>query len=495
MGHHQDDNVETTIWRLCTGARGAGLAGIPAVARIPECHGLYGVSGSGQSSTLNLPRGGDELRIANGEIIDTSSYPTSSGTQIDYRISAGFITICRPLLGLPKTSLLAICHEHSIPFVDDPTNFDPTLTPRNAIRVLRTENRLPRALGTESILSLIGKSRALIEESIHLSNGMLEGCKILRFGIAAGWVVIRFPSSYLSPTTTTTTTTTTMARQQHHQVLAVTLRRITELVSPFPDNHFPLRSFERFTVKVFPPYLSETIPEPDSNTEGKDIRHPFTLGGVIFQPLRWKIDSEHDNGNIWLLTRQPFMRHRLPTLHLEVPLPRGFQDNHQRQRHQPEEKKYTQWTLWDNRFWFRVAISPKQKHERYQLSEVPKRKRKHLNVIIRPFQPGDLQRLRSCLPKASKKEEHPVWTHLMETLSRDALSRSRFTIPVLAVTDSGVEGKAEEVEVLLALPTLDTRLPFPGSEEWPWEIHWEWMYKTIDHESLRSMGLLVEDEW
>lgn len=503
MGHHQDDNVETTIWRLCTGARGAGLAGIPAVARIPECHGLYGVSGSGRVSTLNLPRGGggDGLRIANGEIIDASSHATSSRLQTDYPISSGFITICRPLLGFPKTSLLATCQEHSIPFVDDPTNFDTTLTPRNAIRALRSEDRLPHALEAESILSLIGKSRALIEESIHLSNAVLEGCQILRFGIATGWVVIRFPSS------PSITSTTTLTRQRHHQVLAVTLRRVTELISPFPDNHFPLRGFEKFIDRIFPSCPSEII--PDSDTGGKDTRQQFTLGGVMFQPLRWKDntttatttnfsvdnDSGHDNGNhnnTWLLSRQPFMRYRLPTLHLEVPLPCGFQDNHDGQHHEPEETQYTQWKLWDDRFWLRVATSPKQKHRQqqqdYEISR-HKYKTKHLNVVIRPFQPGDLQRLRSYFPKLSKKEKHPVWNHLVEALSRDALGQSRFTIPVLAVADSGVE-----VDVLLALPTLGIRLPFPESEEWQWEIHWEWMYKTVDHETLRSMGLLAEDK-
>lgn len=511
MGHHQDDNVETTIWRLCTGARGAGLAGIPAVARIPECHGLYGVSGSGRVSMLNLPRaaggGGDGLRITNGVISDVFSHNTSSRLQTNYPISSGFITICRPLLGFPKTSLLATCQEHSIPFVDDLTNFDPTITPRNAIRALRSKNRLPHALGMESILSLIGKSRVLIEESIRLSNVALEGCQILRFGVTAGWVVIRFPSS------PSITSTTAMTRQRHHQVLAVTLRRVTELISPFPDNHFPLRGFEKSIDRVFPSCSSETMPDSDTGGKDKDTRQPFTLGGVMFQPLRWKAstttttttnstvdnNSGHDNGNhnnTWLLTRQPFMRYRLPTLHLEVPLPCGFQDNHDGQHHEPEETQYTQWKLWDDRFWLRVATSPKQKHsqrrqQQHETHEISKHKykTKHLNVVIRPLQPGDLQRLRSYFPKLPKKEEHPVWNRLVENLSRDALDQSRFTIPVLAVADSGVE-----VDVLLALPTLGIRLPFPGSEEWQWEIHWEWMYKTVDHETLRSMGLLVDEK-
>lgn len=272
---------------------------------------------------LNLPRaaggGGDGLRITNGVISDVFSHNTSSRLQTNYPISSGFITICRPLLGFPKTSLLATCQEHSIPFVDDLTNFDPTITPRNAIRALRSKNRLPHALGMESILSLIGKSRVLIEESIRLSNVALEGCQILRFGVTAGWVVIRFPSS------PSITSTTAMTRQRHHQVLAVTLRRVTELISPFPDNHFPLRGFEKSIDRVFPSCSSETMPDSDTGGKDKDTRQPFTLGGVMFQPLRWKAstttttttnstvdnNSGHDNGNhnnTWLLTRQQIGR-------------------------------------------------------------------------------------------------------------------------------------------------------------------------------------------
>ena len=169
MGHHQDDNVETTLWRLATGARGVGLAGIPQVARIPECHGLYGVSGSGGSVTLSRPEPEQEQKN---------------------QISTGGISICRPLLSFPKTHILATCHEHHIPFVNDPTNFDPTLTPRNAIRSLLSSNRLPRALAPPSILSLIKTSRALIRDSVDLSNGVLGCCRLLEFNLSSGTMVV-----------------------------------------------------------------------------------------------------------------------------------------------------------------------------------------------------------------------------------------------------------------------------------------------------------------
>ncbi|KAL3264478.1 hypothetical protein ABHI18_000693 [Aspergillus niger] len=167
MGHHQDDNVETTLWRLCTGARGAGLAGIPAVTRIPECHGLFGVAESGSSMTLLKP-GNSDYRIkttnTNELKLTGSSLNTDQHQQTKYNIATGGISITRPLHAFPKRSLLATCKANKIPYVEDPTNFDPTLTPRNAIRSLLAEKKLPRALREESILSLMRKSNMLLRE-------------------------------------------------------------------------------------------------------------------------------------------------------------------------------------------------------------------------------------------------------------------------------------------------------------------------------------------
>jgi WD repeat-containing protein 48 len=47
LGHHQDDNVEMVLMRLAQGHRGMGLKGVADVARIPECHGMYGICESG----------------------------------------------------------------------------------------------------------------------------------------------------------------------------------------------------------------------------------------------------------------------------------------------------------------------------------------------------------------------------------------------------------------------------------------------------------------
>ena len=201
MGHHQDDSVETTIWRLATGARRAGLGGIQDVARIPECRGLFGVSESG--SSIQLSSHSNDINRNSAQKNASRSNPSSSrihhpSTSTGVSIATGGILLFRPLLSFPKTRLLATCHENNIPYVTDPTNFDPTLTPRNAIRSLLASNSLPRALQPPRILSLIHSSRELIQTSTNLSNQLLSSrCRILNLNLRTGTMTVQF----LEPTT------------------------------------------------------------------------------------------------------------------------------------------------------------------------------------------------------------------------------------------------------------------------------------------------------
>ncbi|KAE8131810.1 PP-loop family-domain-containing protein [Aspergillus pseudotamarii] len=470
MGHHQDDTVETTLWRLCTGAKGAGLAGIPEVTRIPECHGIYGVSESGSSYTI--PSG-----------------PQSSRN--DTTVSTGGILICRPLLPFPKSSLLATCHENNIPYVSDPTNFDPTLTPRNAIRSLLAENKLPKALQGPSILSLINSSQSLLRNSTSLSNTLLTSCKINHLNLPAGTITLTFPSKPIDPTSflnTVPNNTNTKRKakdndkenQRIHQIKCLTLRRITDLLAPFPENHFPLRSFESFTDLVFP-----TLARPDPKQ-----RKPFTLGGVMFQPVKTKgdqdtISTEADpstkGDNTWLLSRQPFMRNRLPTLRVEVPAS-GLSAG------------YTSWRLWDNRFWVRFSITPEQGSHGAGVEVAQETSKEEvISLLVRPFQPSDLQVIRRAVDERGgrsekKKRVDPALVGLLDQLGQVAPGQTRFTLP-LVVIEKGTCGF--EYDWPVGLPTLD--LWFPGmweSLQMPGRLRWEWMYKMIDNEPIKLMGWL-----
>ncbi|KAL5364103.1 hypothetical protein BJX96DRAFT_129165 [Aspergillus floccosus] len=491
MGHHQDDNIETTLWRLCTGARGAGLAGVPSMTRIPECHGLYGVSESGSYTTLKPKR----MRARSFHVSPTNelqALPDDSTSTVagDTRaspvlMSSGGILICRPLLDFPKARLLATCHENNVPYVSDPTNFDPTLTPRNAIRSLISARKLPRALQAPSILSLIRSSQSLLQHSTNASNQLLQTCTALDTNLPTGTIAIRFPSADKS-----TRATESLPPHRTHQIQTLTLRRITELVSPFPENHFPLRSFEKFTHHVFPsqPADSNSSPSPPAK------RHAFTLGGVLFQPLHWPAQSPSaDNGSTWLLSRQPYMRNRLPLLQCEISIPAQEKKPSDATSQEPEPQ-YTPWTLWDNRYWFRFAATPTNAAGSPDISgmESDPNNSPKVSVVIRPFHQSDLQAVRRAVREnqvrmgTSTKTKDPTLTAYLVRLARAAPGQVRFTLPLLEVieTDSlGVEHR-----VPLALPTLGLWLPrmrdsLPASTRWT--VQWEWMYKMVDMEPLR----------
>ncbi|KAL2829951.1 PP-loop family protein [Aspergillus cavernicola] len=510
MGHHQDDNVETTLWRLASGARGAGLAGIPTVARIPECHGLHGVAESGGSVAVHA----DDFLESRQRGREVGGH-NKNNREDKVSISTGGILLIRPLLSFPKSNLVATCHENGVPFVSDPTNFDPTLTPRNAIRSLLVSNSLPRALQNQSILSLVQKSQTLIRDSHRFSDEILRTrCQLLDISFATGSMTIQFQPPSVPISDPSEPEEEKISTQRLHQIQSLTLRRITELISPFPENHFALRSFVEFTRFIFP--LPTTGSKSDSqadiadgnanSTKNLEKRKPFTLGGVLFQPLTSYSSSKRNsntnktpkegNNNIYHLTRQPFMRHRYPVVHLDLDL--------KKQRIPPMssshvssniplhvlEKNYSPWTLWDNRFWIRVALVQPNTTTNTLKSDLEKRypnsnsNPESIQIVIRPLRQNDLSMLqrvkrqrkdRECIDRNSK-----VDVDAFAKLDREAPGQSRFTVPVLAIEDG------EGTDRPLALPTMDLRFPQEASA--PWAVKWEWKYKMIDLEFLKLMG-------
>ncbi|CAG8270451.1 unnamed protein product [Penicillium olsonii] len=506
LGHHQDDNIETTIWRLSSGAKGLGLGGIPEVARIPECHGLFGASESWSTTSIPvkpdaMPKSRVSFNDRNRGLITISGENKPENTS-HVKVASPGIFICRPLLQFTKASLLETCHKHQIPYVSDPTNFDPTLTPRNAIRSFRTSGSLPRALESQSILSLIRSSQDLLHRSNELSDSLLSSqCRILDFNPKAGSAVIQLldpsPAS-MDPQLAT------LSDSQTRQIQTLVLRRITELVSPFPDSHFALRSYEPFVSTVFSGSENDHVENTTGSPEKDSLRQSFTLAGVMFQPLTNQTQNsgpETDGkgprsrgDNIWLLSRQPFMKDRDPVTQVNVS-PMG---------------NFTPWLLWDNRFWMRLRLVPSDlDHDASELGP----KLSHLPITIRPFHKLDVERVRrdtvNSRPQGAKKNsvierEIPgTFENLKACLSTEAPSQLRFTLPVLA--REGINSKPgkpldQKVRQQLALPTLDYRLSahsaaYTSESEvelvhlrWRWKLKWQWMYKMIDSEALRLMG-------
>ncbi|KAJ5356230.1 hypothetical protein N7517_010839 [Penicillium concentricum] len=505
LGHHQDDNVETTILRLSAGATGLGLGGIPEVARIPECHGLFGASESWSTTSIpTKPPTKPQPRVRfdnqkNGFITfpdpNTRTDKIYSNLTSNVNMASPGIFICRPLLSFTKTSLLETCHKNQVPYVSDPTNFDPTLTPRNAIRSLRTSNSLPRALESASILSLIRSSQDLLQRSNELSNYLISSqCRILDFNPKTGSAVIQFLET--SPASMDPQLATLSASRMR-QIQTIALRRITELLSPFADSHFSLRSYEPLVSNVFPDPEGSGSHGADATSNDQKRNKAFTVAGVLFQRLAnedstlEKSQDTHLGDSIWLLSRQPFMKNRDPVTQINVS-PSG---------------SFTPWVLWDNRYWMRLRLVP--------IDRDPNELEDHLISVpltIRPFHKFDMERIRKdavisrqgqTKDSATGQKIPGTFEHLKAVLAAEAPAQLRFTLPV--ISREGIVSKpgkplGQKVWQQLALPTLDYRLSghstkysSPNEVElihlrYRWKLRWQWMYKMIDTEALRLMG-------
>ncbi|KAL3451937.1 PP-loop family-domain-containing protein [Aspergillus insuetus] len=520
MGHHQDDNVETTIWRLASGAKGAaGLTGIPRLARIPECHGLWGVAESGDSVSVSPGDFVPDLTPGQGQ-----GQHQHQQEENRIQVATGGIHIARPLLSFRKSSLVATCVENGVSFVDDPTNFDPTLTPRNAIRSMLSKGSLPRALTNPSILSLIERSQGRVRESYrHSDETLAKSCRLLDVNLRVGAMAVQFLLSH-SDLKASSRGQGGQENQDQEQkqkntsqplaeIQALTLRRITELISPFPENHWPLSSFAEFTDRVFLPTPGSES-HSTSGSESNARRKAFTVGAVLFQPLASSPKSKSKTAanttltenatNKWLLTRQPYFRNRAPTLRLNLPISRRTKVN--------GIPIYTPWILWDNRFWIRAAAIPipDPNLQSAPISTANHGQETEIPIAIRPLQQSDLSLVRriDAVQKRARKErilrqdgisvsrvledkqdnaetDAPAF---LAKLSSQAPGQARFTLPVLAL-DQGEGGGCTP----LALPTLDLLFPdFPnsGPSSKSWTIGWEWKYKMVDLDSLKLMGLV-----
>ncbi|KAF9227747.1 hypothetical protein BS17DRAFT_694552 [Gyrodon lividus] len=105
FAHHADDQIETSIMRLARGSTKIGAAGMRWCRR-------WGMGSGNSESTL----GWVGQRGLNRFII-------------------------RPLLHFPKDRILATCEANGLHYIDDPTNFQPELTLRNAVRHMINNGR------------------------------------------------------------------------------------------------------------------------------------------------------------------------------------------------------------------------------------------------------------------------------------------------------------------------------------------------------------------
>ena len=298
--HHADDQTETVLLRIIGGYTGTGLQGIRSEAQIPDCNGMYGVDGSGESRT--------PLSI---EKITNLQRP---GMDIEY----GGVTLFRPLLGFTKDQLIATCLASGVKWFEDPTNSNPSLTIRNTLRLLQKQNDLPSALRRERLHDLAESSQRRQEDFEEQATGFSDQIDTA-LDLRVGKLTCTYDPGLI--------TSTTPSEKSYH-IQAVWLRRMLRLISP--KINIPLRDLNR-AVEV-------AIPQ-EHNGLAKT-----TVAGVCIQREHLK-----SRGDVIL------------TMHREPPSRRDSHDMNlafapvSEPNHAIDKPIWTDWHFWDKRYWIRAG--------------------------------------------------------------------------------------------------------------------------------------------
>ncbi|EIW79666.1 hypothetical protein CONPUDRAFT_137947 [Coniophora puteana RWD-64-598 SS2] len=133
MAHHGDDQVETGLMRLARGTTKLGEGGMRPVRR-------WGMGGDTKNGRLAFV-GAEGMRR----------------------------WMSRPLLEVRKDRILATCEANGLEYIDDPTNFQPSICLRNAIRHLMHNNG---QMGDVELPKDIQDQLAKVEGVIDMSGGV-----------------------------------------------------------------------------------------------------------------------------------------------------------------------------------------------------------------------------------------------------------------------------------------------------------------------------------
>ncbi|ROV93040.1 hypothetical protein VPNG_09446 [Cytospora leucostoma] len=539
LAHHQDDQYETILMRLISGHSAAGLLGMRAASDIPECQDIHGAYQSGmiddqasrapminyrptkydlKSIKAQMMADLDPALVAK-ELIEGTRASAYLEDELDHyvpraklmlpaappEVEDGGCMVYRPLLEFSKDRLTATCEANGIPWFEDATNQDATLTMRNAVRHITKNYTLPVALQKPAILDM---SRRLRERA-QLDEGevvRLLGRTIIRdFESTAGTVVVQLPTFRIPRLRRgRNKTSRRFARLEHYRYIAALLvKRLIAIVTP--ELQGPAAANLRNQVlRLFPSLNDNPLAYPE---------HPkaFNISGVHFHPVRTSSNPKaHVN---WYLAREPYVSGR-PLPKIDFPkLPLRL-----RWRRRPELwhwPHWKPWRLWDGRFWIRIcnrtnvhaAVAPfDARHAKAFRDSLPDgRARDKLMALLKHHAPG---KVRYTLPaiytrsdheealqnyerfadveKAMMLEEADIrkqWQELDHRAQREEYHKSRDWEIGQQQQDEDDElasGK-EKNRVLVALPTLG--IAKPGLDNW---IRYEVRYKRVDKSTLEK---------
>ena len=364
LGHHQDDQVETIMMRLLkTQTRSfLSLQGIYTQATIPCCEDIPGVTGLHPDAFWPEPSPTSPSQDGANEI-GYSDEPRSPGIQIH-----------RPLLDYPKSELIDTCTALGIRYVTDPSNFDPKLTMRNAIRHLRSEYPLPRALQAPSILQLLSSSRESMADLNRRGSLCLQKAKVVHFDPRVGFMQVYFEPAFKK----------TCGKDP--EAAAYALAKLTAVVSPQSRDVVPT-VVPQARLKEFQAILASP------NNHGSVTMQQVWLEKLATSPYG------NESGSLWQLSRPPLRKPEITVTTV------SFQPSSKIQN----GNYVSQWLLWDRRFWIRVKA--KTSHDIRK-------------TTVEAFGASRLADIKRVVSKARFLE-------LSSNLSKAAPDKLRYTIPVL----------------------------------------------------------------
>ena len=441
--HHLDDQAEGILMGLKDRETGLFIRSIKKRAPIPESSGIYGVDFSGVLARREVKwRATARNENANAKM---KFWHSPDWTQV---VEYGKVALIRPFLSLEKTTMIDICRSAVISWEDDATNTDVTVTPRNAIRNLLQENRLPLALRNGSLYGVNKRKQKRHDLACSIFRFAEHCCEIITFDIRSGMLKVRFVQEFF----------TTMASHLNSDMLKYTAAGVLETflspVSSYPSVKY--ESLEGAAVACFPD-LPEAIMNPDQPEKAASC---LTTCGVLlrrsYEPHQTPKGNEDtslplDKDHVWTMSREPSWN--IPQL--EFP----NQDRPLTRRHDRlRVTRFSEWQLWDGRYWIQIQ------------------NRTRANLMVRALQKADITEIKAFLSETQFKDFH---SHLNVV----APGKIRFTLPVLVKAPASETGHEE----VIALPSLGKKGDFPvnrnlGTKDIDWRIRYK-------HFSLRANGL------